>query len=74
VTSLDSTRGETAHLLPQFLPDGRHFFYVARGPAGGAFGADLNYRLKALPQSLQVPKGPMPRSGRMPKAPKPRFR
>ena len=22
--------------------------------------ADLNYRLKALPQSLQMPKGPMP--------------
>jgi hypothetical protein len=36
--------------------------------------ADLNYRLKALPQSLQMPKGPMPRSARMPKAPKPKFR
>jgi hypothetical protein len=36
--------------------------------------ADLNYRLKALPQSLQMPKGPMPKAGRMPKAPRPRFR
>jgi hypothetical protein len=36
--------------------------------------SELNYRLKALPQSLQAPKGPMPRSGRMPKPPRPRTR
>jgi hypothetical protein len=41
-----------------------------KGPAV----ADLNFRLKALPQSLQAPKGPMPRSGRMPRPPRPRFR
>jgi len=41
-----------------------------KGPAV----ADLNYRLKALPQSLQAPKGPTPRTGRMPKPPRPRFR
>lgn len=41
-----------------------------KGPAV----ADLNYRLKALPQSLQAPKGPVPRSGRMPRPPRPRFR
>ena len=41
-----------------------------KGPAV----ADLNYRLKALPQSLQMPKGPMPKTGRMPKAPRPKFR
>ncbi len=35
---------------------------------------ELNYRLKALPQSLQAPKGPMPKSGRMPKPPRPRTR
>jgi hypothetical protein len=35
---------------------------------------DLNYRLKALPQSLQMPKGPLPKAGRMPKAPRPKFR
>ena len=35
---------------------------------------DLNYRLKALPQSLQMPKGPMPKGGRMPKAPRPKSR
>src|ERR1039457_7324787 len=36
--------------------------------------SELNYRLKALPQSLQAPKGPMPKSGRMPKPPRPRTR
>ena len=36
--------------------------------------SDLNYRLKALPQSLQAPKGPMPRSSRPPKMPRPRTR
>lgn len=36
--------------------------------------SDLNYRLKALPQSLQAPKGPMPRAGRQPKMPRPRMR
>ncbi len=41
-----------------------------KGPAV----ADLNYRLKALPQTLQAPKGPMPRSGRMPRPPRPRMR
>ncbi len=36
--------------------------------------ADLNFRLKALPQSLQMPKGPVPRSARMPRAPRPKTR
>ena len=36
--------------------------------------ADLNYRLKALPPSLQAPKGPVPRNARQPKMPKPRAR
>jgi Domain of unknown function (DUF4191) len=40
----------------------------------GAEVSELNYRLKALPQSLQMPKGPMPKSGRMPKPPRPRTR
>jgi hypothetical protein len=36
--------------------------------------SDLNHRLKALPQSMQMPKGPLPKTGRMPKPPRPRFR
>jgi hypothetical protein len=35
---------------------------------------DLNARLKALPSSLQAPRGPMPRSGRMPRPPRPKVR
>jgi len=29
VTKLDASRHETAHRYPQFLPDGRHFLYMA---------------------------------------------
>ena len=29
-TTLDAARGDVAHLLPEFLPDGRHFIFVAR--------------------------------------------
>ena len=51
----------------------RHIMKLPRNLKGPAV-ADLNYRLKALPQSLPIPKGPMPRTGRMPKAPRPKFR
>src|SRR5262249_190851 len=30
-STLDAARGETTHRWPQFLPDGRHFLYVAVG-------------------------------------------
>ena len=36
--------------------------------------AELNYRLNALPQALQMPKGPMPKTARMPRPPRPRSR
>jgi hypothetical protein len=51
----------------------RHLMKLPKNLKGPAV-ADLNYRLKALPQSLPIPKGPMPKTGRMPKAPRPRFR
>jgi hypothetical protein len=51
----------------------RHIMKLPRNLKGPAV-ADLNSRLKALPQSLQMPKGPMPRTGRMPKPPRPKFR
>jgi Tol biopolymer transport system component len=31
VTTLDAAHGETNHLWPQFLPDGRHYLYVVGG-------------------------------------------
>ncbi|HTR02551.1 MAG TPA: protein kinase [Thermoanaerobaculia bacterium] len=30
VTELDASRGDVAHFFPEFLPDGRHFVFVAR--------------------------------------------
>jgi len=35
VTELDDSRGETQHWAPFFLPDGRHFLYVAMGSNNG---------------------------------------
>jgi Tol biopolymer transport system component/predicted Ser/Thr protein kinase len=35
VSKLDASRHETAHRYPQFLPDGRHFLYMA-GNLGGS--------------------------------------
>lgn len=34
VTELDTERGDNSHRYPQFLPDGRHFLYLARNSAG----------------------------------------
>ena len=36
--------------------------------------SDLNYRLKALQPSLQMPKGPLPKGARQPKMPRPKVR
>jgi eukaryotic-like serine/threonine-protein kinase len=41
LTTLDQSHRETAHLHPQFLPDGRHFLYLAR-PSGTAYVGDLD--------------------------------
>jgi Tol biopolymer transport system component len=35
VTKLDAARGETAHRYPFFVPDGKHFLYLALKLAGG---------------------------------------
>jgi hypothetical protein len=51
----------------------KHIMKLPRNLKGPAV-ADLNYRLKALPQSLQMPKGPVPRNARMPKMPRPKSR
>jgi eukaryotic-like serine/threonine-protein kinase len=36
VTELNQERGENTHRYPHFLPDGRHFLYLARGASAGA--------------------------------------
>jgi hypothetical protein len=51
----------------------RHVMKLPRNLKSSAV-SDLNYRLKALPQTLQAPKGPMPRAGRQPKMPRPKIR
>jgi hypothetical protein len=51
----------------------KHLMKLPRNLKGPAI-ADLNYRLKALPQSMQMPKGPVPRGTRMPKMPRPKTR
>ena len=38
VTHLDSTRHESSHRFPQFLPDGKHFIYVVRNFGGSDAG------------------------------------
>src|SRR5437868_5594705 len=36
ITRLDKSRNETAHYWPSFLPDGRHFLYLAMHPPANA--------------------------------------
>jgi Tol biopolymer transport system component len=38
ITKLDIGRGDDSHRHPRFLPDGRHFLYVARSQRSGAAG------------------------------------
>ena len=38
VTTLDKARQDDSHRHPRFLPDGRHFLYLARIPGGGDRG------------------------------------
>jgi len=35
VTELNTTRGDTSHRFPAFLPDGRHFLYYVQGAGEG---------------------------------------
>jgi eukaryotic-like serine/threonine-protein kinase len=38
LTSLDESRGETSHLWPQFLPDGRHLLFLVTSREAGHAG------------------------------------
>jgi Tol biopolymer transport system component len=37
VTTLDTTRGESGHRFPEFLPDGNHFLYTSLPPRAGIY-------------------------------------
>ena len=41
LTTLDKTQQETAHIFPQFLPDGQRFLYWARGTKTGIYVQSL---------------------------------
>jgi serine/threonine protein kinase/Tol biopolymer transport system component len=55
VTALDRARKEEAHLLPSFLPDGRHFVYLRISPGAAETSGTFIGTLEAKPaeQSLQ---------------------
>ena len=50
LTMLDTSVGEESHRWPQFLPDGRHFLYLARRPKEGnaVYVGSLDSRQKVL--------------------------
>jgi hypothetical protein len=56
LTALDSSKQETAHGFPVFMPDGRHFIYFRRSSVaenGGVFTGSLDDTpAKATPQRL----------------------
>jgi len=59
VTSVDASRGETRHIALQFLPDGRHFLYLAGSKAKGqtmlyAGSLDSQERTAIMPASSNV--------------------
>jgi Tol biopolymer transport system component len=55
VTLPDASRNEARHVFPQFLPDGRHFFYLVRGNQGVYIGSlDSKDRKQIFRESTPV--------------------
>jgi Tol biopolymer transport system component/predicted Ser/Thr protein kinase len=52
VTKLDAARHETAHRYPRFLPDGKHFLYMAANLAGAPDDPAKAIRVGSLDGSL----------------------
>ncbi len=52
VTKLDAARHETAHRYPSFLPDGKHFLYVAATLGGASDDSGNAIRVGSLDGSL----------------------
>ena len=65
VTTLDNSRQETQHRWPSFLPDGRHFLYLARGPqqarnavfVGSLDGSEVQQLVSADSPAVYAPPG-----------------
>ena len=54
LTSLDASRKEEFHLLPTFLPDGRHFVYLRVSPGAPETGGVYIGTLDAKPEAQSV--------------------
>jgi serine/threonine protein kinase len=54
VTALDRARKEEAHLLPSFLPDGRHFVYLRISPGAADTSGTFIGSLDTKPQEQSV--------------------
>jgi len=50
ITQLDSTRAETGHRSPEFLPDGRHYLYSTLPPKDGKYDIYLGELGSPTPQ------------------------
>jgi eukaryotic-like serine/threonine-protein kinase len=62
-TTLDKSRSEISHRFPYFLPDGRHFLYLARGNQNDSRGIyvgllDSNETKQLLPSALSAAYAP----------------
>lgn len=53
VTSVDASRQESAHLLPSFLPDGRHFLYLRLSTTPAVSGIYIG-RVDASPEQQDL--------------------
>ena len=58
LTTLDPSRGEIQHVLPSFLPDGRHFIYVrdsSRPENSGVYVGSLDARPQEQSSKMLLP-------------------
>ena len=53
VTSLDSMAGDNSHRHPEFLPDGEHFIYLARGARDSTGAVANSLRVGSLSGDVQ---------------------
>jgi DNA-binding winged helix-turn-helix (wHTH) protein/Tol biopolymer transport system component len=54
VTAPNPGRAETAHVLPEFLPDGRHFLYTTRVATEGSFESWIMVRSLDVPDDRRL--------------------
>jgi eukaryotic-like serine/threonine-protein kinase len=57
LTAVDTARGETFHVLPTFMPDGKHFIYLRRGSpqVSGIYAGSLDAQPGEQPRERIMP-------------------